>query len=279
MSDLKIYPVKIDDKKLGHEEFGNLPPIPHLVIAVGKVKAGKTLSAVNLYCSKRFYGDKFDVKVLLCPSAYNDAVYKPFLDEFDYIITEINEEVIDELLNDIKEDETDNRYVFIFDDPIGSITQKRGGKPDLLSSLSTKYRHIANKNGDEGKLSIFLATQYFKHLTPILRNQATAYLLMGYFSKAELKSMGEALSIFGGSEEEFMKLYKECKKDKFDFLYLNMPQLKAYRNFDEELWSEEKLLNLNKNGPETDEEDIKEIKPKSGKKSRKGIRKDGATDE
>ena len=241
--DLKIYPVKIDKSKLGEESCGEiLPPIPHLIIAIGKVKAGKTILASNLYMRECFYGKKFDVKVLLSPSAHNDSVYKELLEEFDYIITDITEPVIDELLRMIKEDDSDNKYIFVFDDVIGSIIQKRGGKPDLLSSLSTKYRHIANKDGNEGKLSIFLATQYFKNLTPILRNQASAYFLLGHFSSQELKGMAESLSIFGGSEKGFIKLWKEAKKEPRDFLYLDMGSLKAYRNFDDLLWSENDML-------------------------------------
>jgi len=240
--DHSVYPIKVDRKKLGEEECGNLPPIPHLILCVGKVKSGKSVMAVNLYASERFYGKKFDVKVLLSPSAYSDAQYKEVLDEFDYIITEITEDVLEELLDDIKKDDSDSRYCFVFDDPIGSITQKKSGKPDLLSSLSTKYRHISNANGDEGKLSIFLATQYFKNLTPVLRNQATAYLLMGHFSNQELKSMGECLSVFGGNGEKgFHELYRKSRREPHDFLYLSMPQLAAYRNFDDLLWSEDDL--------------------------------------
>jgi hypothetical protein len=236
--DLKIYPITIDKKKLGEEEVGKvLPQIPHLILAVGKVRSGKTLMYNNLYLSDRFYGQKFDIRILLSPSAHNDAVNKHLIDEFDMVFTEITEDLIEEILDLIKNDESDSRYLMVFDDVIGAITQKKTGRIDLLSGLATKYRHIANAQEKEGRLSIFIATQYFKHLTPVLRNNASAYLLMGAFPERELKQMGEQLSVFGGDEKKFLNIYKEAKKNPFDFLYLNMNRLEAYRNFEKKIWS------------------------------------------
>lgn len=181
------------------------------------------------------YGDKFDVRILLSPTATKDAVNSHLVEAFDYVIDEVTEEVIEELLNMIEQDKTDQKYLMIFDDVVGSLPQNRNGKPDILSTLATKYRHVGNEQG-EGKLSIFLATQYFKFLTPTLRNNASAYFLCGNSSELEDKGMAENLSVFGGSEKEFKRLLKEAKKNKFDFAYLDMKRLKFWKNFEKVLF-------------------------------------------
>jgi len=240
---LQIDPVKIDRKRLGELEPNKiLPRIPHLILTIGKVRSGKSVMYNNLYLKPEMYGNSFDVKVLLSPTAHQDEVNAHLIEEFDFIIDEVNETIIEELLEMVRTDETDRRYLFIFDDVIGSITQKKGGAPDILSALSTKYRHMGNEHG-EGKLSIMICTQYFKFLTPTLRNNASAYLLMGHFSSSELKAMAENLSVFGGGEKEFMDIYKKSRKKPFDFTYLDMGRLRAWRNFENKLFSEEDLNN------------------------------------
>ena len=61
---------------------------------------------------------------------------------------------------------------------------------------------------------------------------------MGNSPEAELKKMSEELSVFGGSEKEFINIYKNCKQEPFDFCFLNIQDMTARRNFDEKtLWS------------------------------------------
>lgn len=241
MPKLQIDPIRLDSKRLGELEPNKiLPRVPHLILTIGKVRSGKSVMYNNLYLKPEMFGNSFDVKVLLSPTAHQDEVNCHLIEDCDFVIDEVNEDVIDELLDMIKTDDTDRKWLFIFDDIVGSVTQKKGGKPDLLSSLATKYRHIGNDHG-EGKLSIMICSQYFKFLTPTLRNNASAYLLMGHFSQQELKSMAENLSVFGGGEKEFMEIYKKSKKKPFDFLYLDMGRLKAWRNFENLLFSEEDL--------------------------------------
>lgn len=246
MSDLKIEAIKVDKKRLGEEEVNKiLPKIPHFIITVGKVKSGKSVLYNNLYLKPEMYGDKFDIRILLSPTAHQDEVNCHLCDAFDFIIDDVNESVVEELLDMIKNDETDARYLMIFDDIVGAVTQKRAGKPDLLSQLATKYRHIGNKSG-EGKLSIMLCSQYWAFLTPTLRNNASAYFIMGHMSGQELKSMSQGLSVFGGSDKAFTEIYKKSKQEPYDFLYLDMGRLKAWRNFTDLLWSEEDLFKENK---------------------------------
>lgn len=234
--DLSIYPLKIDTSKLNETAKYPLCNIPHLILVVGRVKAGKSVLVSNLYLSKRIYGDDFDVKILVSPSAHNDTMNQHLVKEFDYIFTEYTDSLLDELIEMVENDKSDDRYLIVFDDIIGTNAGSRRGKSDKLTSLSTMYRHIGNES-KEGKLSICITTQYFKHITPILRNQCSGVYICGAFSPKELNKISEAYSFFGGSEKGFIELYKEARKNPYDFLFLNCHSMEARRNHKDLLWS------------------------------------------
>ena len=136
----------------------------------------------------------------------------------------------------INDDKTHDKYLIIFDDIVGSTVGSKKGKPDKITALSTKYRHIGNEH-TEGKLSIVITTQYFKYITPILRNQASGVYIMGAFSETELKKIAEAYEFFGGSKDKFLDLHKSARQGEFDFLFLNAHTFEAYQNHEKKLWS------------------------------------------
>ena len=242
-SDYCIYPLKVNNSKLNEVE--KFPfDIPFCVCSLGRVRAGKTVLINNLFLSDRFYKNDFDIKILISSTARNDAQNEYLLDDFDYVFDEYSEELIEMILKDmIGEDEESNRYLLVLDDIIGSVKQKKSGNVDKLSALITKYRHIANKNGDEGKLSIFITCQYFKYLSNTLRNNLSGLCLMGDYSKKELDKISESYSYFGGSDKEFKKIYDNSHKEKFDFLYLDCKRVEAYRSFSEKIYSHDEEKN------------------------------------
>ena len=246
--DLKVYPINIDEDKLNsdHDKYPLSSPV-HVHLIVGRVKSGKSVLLNNLYLSERFYGNDYKTKILISTTAFNDAVNKYLLEDFDFIFEDYTETLLEEILEIINEDEGAGRFLIIFDDIINSGQSfKRAGQTDLLTKLLTTYRHIGNKEF-EGKLSIAMAVQYFKHLNPIARNNATAYYIMGHFPESEVKKMSEALSIFGKTDDGFGKIYNASRKDPFDFLYLSIEHMEARRNHDDLLWDSDGFK-FNENG-------------------------------
>jgi hypothetical protein len=73
---------------------------------------------------------------------------------------------------------------------------------------------------------------------------------MGSFPESELKKIAEDYSFIGGSEKEFMNIFNQSRQKPFDFLYINVPRLEAYRNYDELIWSSE--MNQKKNVEDLD---------------------------
>lgn len=236
--DLNIYPIKIEDDKLNEgEDKYPLSGAVHLHLIIGRVKSGKSLLINNLYLSERFYKDDFETRILISSTAHNDAINKYMIDEFDFVFTEFSEELIDSIIKLIEADEGPGRWLILLDDIIGDVKFSRGGRVDAISALASKFRHIGN--GEiEGKLSVCITTQYFKYISTILRNNATAYYIMGSFPEAEMKKIAEALSFFGNGDKQFMEIFRRSRKEEFDFLFCSVENLECRRNHDDLIWSQ-----------------------------------------
>jgi len=235
--DLKVYPIAIEDDKLneGEDKYPLVSPV-HLILCVGRVKSGKSLLINNLYLSERFYKDDFETRILISSTAHNDAINKYMIEEFDFVFEEFSEGLLDSIVELVKADEGNGRWLVLLDDIIGDVKFSRGGRVDAISALASKFRHIGNGEV-EGKLSVCITTQYFKYISTILRNNATAYYIMGSFPEAEMKKIGEALSFFGGGDKQFMEIFRRSRVEEYDFLYLSVQELEARRNHEELIWS------------------------------------------
>ena len=235
----QILPLKkLDKEEVGEVDFDILPNAPFLAYVIGAVKSGKSLFMANLFFNPNFpYKELFDVKILISNTAYNDKIMKPILEQFDFVFTDYNDSLLEEIIQMVEDDDSNSKYLLVLEDIIGNVNVKRAGSSiDALTGLTTKYRHIGNED-QEGKLSICIISQYFKYLNAIQRINASAYFLMGNSPEIELKKMSQELSVFGGSEKEFINIYKQSKKEPFDFCFLNIQDLTARRNFEETtLW-------------------------------------------
>ena len=181
----------------------------------------------------------------------------------------------------IENDTMDRRYLLVIDDAMAEngIVQKKAGKPDKFSQLITRFRHVgSNVLGTEGRLSICVALQFFKYLTPTLRNQIQGLFLLGAFSESELKKIAEAYSFIGGSTKAFIEIFNASRKDDYDFCYINVPRLEAWRNFDELLYSKKEsysIVSKDEKDSDTEKTDDRGTKSKNDGKPSKGKGKQG----
>ena len=267
----KILPLKnLKKEEVGEEDFDILPNVPFLAYCIGAVKSGKSLFMANLFFNPNFpYKNTFDVKILISNTAYNDKIMKPIIEQFDFVFTDYNDALLEEIISMVETDDSDCKYLLVLEDIIGNVNVKRmGGSIDALTGLTTKYRHIGNED-KEGKLSIFIISQYFKYLNSIQRLNASAYFLMGNSPEVELKKMSQEMSVFGGSERDFVNIYKQSKQEPFDFCFLNIQDLTARRNFEETpIWSahEKKTGDEEKKRENKDDEDEKDLQEIDGEK-------------
>ena len=252
--DLTVYPVKIDDENMDIVDKYPLPPIPFFLVILGRVKAGKSNLLNNLTLSPRFYGNDFQIKILISPTLH-DPINKNMVEQFDFVFEEYSAPLLNEIIDMIENDENDNRYLLVLDDAITtSFKQSKNGKVDAFSSLVTRYRHISNlHSGKESRLSIILTLQYFKFLTPITRTMAMGLCICGELSDLELKKISESYDFFGGNSKRFLELYKKTKREPFDFCFLNVDSMEMRRNFDEIVYSKKDELEKEKKELERNE--------------------------
>ena len=279
--DLKIYPVKVDEDKLGEDKsFYPLPSTPHFNVFLGRIRSGKSVLLQNMYLSKkRFYGGAYDVRILISESAKNDTQQKNMIDEFDFFFEEYSEALLAEILSMIEQDKTDRKYLLLIDDAMSEkgIRQNKFGR-DAFTSMITRYRHIGSKVLEtEGRLSVALALQYYKFLTSTLRNQIQGFFLLGDLPHSELKKIAEDYSFMGGDEKEFIRLFGETRKQDWDFTYMNIPNMEMYRNFDERVWSKKEKSNNNISTDaetETDTDTDEETERKENSDGRRIVREE-----
>jgi len=239
-NDYTIYPLRVDEDKLGESKKDIIPDLVHFNVFLGKIRSGKSVLLQNLYLSPRFYGDDYDIKILVSPSVHNDVQMKHMVENFDYVFDEYSEDLLLHILDMIRDDEEDNRYLLVLDDLMGcpGFVMKKQGKQDAFSSMITKYRHIGSEAlGTEGRLAICLTCQMYRFLTNTIRQNIQGFHIMGTFPESELKKVAEDYSFIGGSQKKFLEIFKNSRKKPFDFLYINIPRLEAWRNYDEKLWS------------------------------------------
>tara|TARA_R110002153_G_scaffold55016_2_gene153032 strand:+ start:168 stop:1019 length:852 start_codon:yes stop_codon:yes gene_type:complete len=259
--DTKIYPIKVNQAKLNESlEKYPLPNTPFFWVLLGRIRSGKSLITQNIALRKDpFYYDDFQVKILISPTASNDAQCQHMIEDFDFVFESYSEELLGEIIDMIENEAHDRKYLLVLDDAISDgFRQTRAGKPDKFSSMITRFRHIGSKvTGTEGLLSIILTVQYWKFLSPIVRNNFQALCICGKFSDSELNKISEQMDYIGGSSKKFLELYKQTQTDKFNFCYVNVTNMEMYRNFDELIWSEDMEDKLTE--PEKDELEIEEI--------------------
>ena len=81
-------------------------------------------------------------------------------------------------------------------------------------------------------MSLIFTCQNFRTLPPIIRTNASAYIIFKTPNKKEYHKYCEEFdSIF----ENFEDLYKKATQEPYNFLYLDLRNVKAYHNFKEEL--------------------------------------------
>jgi len=239
--DLNVYPINIDEDKLGEDDDRYpLPNKVHFNVFLGSIRSGKSTLLNSMYLSPRFMGgDMYDVRILISATALNDVQMKYMCEEFDYIFEDYSEALLEEILEMIENDTIDRSYLLVIDDAMSEsgITQKKAGKSDKFTQLITRYRHVGSKVlGTEGRLAICVCLQFFKYLTPALRNQIQGLFLMGSFPEAELNKIAESYSFMGGSKKAFVELFNRSKVGEYDFTYINVPRLQMWRNFTELLY-------------------------------------------
>ena len=237
MKPLIILPVKSLKDDIGSEKSKRKKRIPEMLpqkhflwLVVSPVRGGKTNLITNLlYNNEIDYSVHFEDIIFISPTIENDRtgrfimqdddIHKIVdgLDDLDLILQSIVE-VQKQRLRDKEKSDT----LLVLDDTLGLLGQHNS----YFATLCSKYRHY--------RLSLIVTTQSFKHIPNVARYNASAYVIMETHNRKQLVAMEEEL---GGNFPNFTDLYKEATHERYSFLYLDMEALKAYKRFEQLIWS------------------------------------------
>jgi len=234
--DYSIKPVDIDQKEFNVIEK-DLFIFPSLTCMIGHVASGKSTMFYNLVTN--IWSDVFDDRIIVfSSSAGNDPLIKKLIKDKKILLyfTNYTNETLEEVLKLINEKFAENKepFLIVWDDMLGLLPKHNSRQGKFWNNFISTYRHGGIPNGQEGSISLLIFTQYYKDSSPVIRSNLTYIGFLGSHSEKHKKVYSEELNaVCGGDEDKFMSIYNEAKDNKYNFLFLDLRRLKAYKNFEE----------------------------------------------
>lgn len=264
INNMTIKPIKFDNVNTKPSKDADIcTEIYSNVFICSKKKSGKTVLIYNMI--KRCI-DKDTKVIIFCSTLYKDASYKKITElldknEISWVghtslmedgvnkLEELVEQLQDEgkieqmtekepkkktektladlIINDTDDEEEEEEkpkkkkyiapeYLIILDDLSTEL------KNTALISLLKKNRHFKSR--------ILISSQYLNDVSPQARRQIDLLILFGNLPEKKLKEIYKDFDI-SLTYEEFIKIYKNSTKDKFNFLYLDLNNNDYRKNF------------------------------------------------
>ena len=239
--DLKVLPVKklpepntlqkkrkLDPRLPGVDVEGGYRPA--LVLIQAPVRSGKTNLITSMLFQDNLMRGIFDDILYISPTIENDETGWAVMKDDGIIKLTENLSEIDLILESIVEIQKTKpagereHQLIVLDDMLGLI--KTQGQ-SYFASLCSKYRHW--------KITLWVSTQNFRSLPVTARYNASHYIIFKTNNRKELDKMEEELS----GNFPFLEVYAEATEQKYNFLYLDLQNIKAYKNFDELIYEKE----------------------------------------
>lgn len=220
--------LRVKSKAEHSEKFKSLlKPLlkpPFILIPCGSVRTGKSTLVMNFIYNREFYHEMFDKVIFISPTAHNDLTLTHLAEDDEVIKITEDLENLDDILKTIvetkqeDEEEREKHYLIILDDCMGLIKPK-----SYATYLCTRYRHY--------KLSLIITCQSFRSLNNVIRTNASGYLIFKTNNKKEYDKMEAE---FGGLYKHFEELYNYATEEPYSFLFLNLRDVTAHKNFESE---------------------------------------------
>ena len=214
-----------------------IPQPPALLLGIGSVKSGKTTLINNLLLRPReegFYGQSFfdDVQII-SNTILNDPTARFLRKAFD-VQDFYTDGLITNLIDKQKSygEKKDMPFMALLLDDILGSNMKRNNE---ISFLATRYRHH-----NIGLMAIF--TQNFKSVDTILRNNATDVIIFKQTNNKQLLQLAEEYHPPFNDIQTFLKIYHKAVEGRYNFLYLKVQEGKAFKNFEEILYEDGKMV-------------------------------------
>ena len=242
----KLKELEEDKVRLPRELNPILPDISkkQLILLIGGVSTGKTTFLTSLLYHDDFMNNMFQLKYIISPSIYNDRSARAFREDDNAILLDMySDEAIEQIIENqkLQEGETFATQPFsllLLDDCVEGNHRGTGSNNSKISQLCTRFRHL--------NLNIILSAQSINQgFSSLIRCNARQIILKKMRNSSELKKFESQFSDLFGGEDNFRKMYSyvfDGNEDKYNFIYLNLDDMKAYKNFDELIYQDENLL-------------------------------------
>ena len=198
---------------------GSSEPLPknmHLIwLLCGSRGRGKSTLLLNSIYKNEFYKGYFDNIYLISPTAMNDDKFKSLIDELareEKFFTSASESNVQSIMDGLKDynknfNEKKNkrkpRSCIIFDDCLHELPKST--QKSCIHKLITTNRHL--------KCSIFITTQMFKKLNPVIRTNLD---MISFFQSANEHEKKNFCEEYGVDIEELDQI---CE-DNNDFIHV-----------------------------------------------------------
>lgn len=231
--DLTVLPVKKPVDNNAYNLHKDLPSVPNLGVIIAPVKSGKSNLIMNLLLNDNFYKNVYNNIYYISPTVNYDKTLTALKDFDDIIKVDQNLQHLNTIISNIielceqnenitKDDkEVKRETLIVLDDCLGFF--KNG---DKLSFLCSRFRHY--------NISIWITSQSYRSVPLVCRNNATFFILFRSTSAKEIKKITEE---FGQNfTDNFENWYEQATKEKYNFLYCDMTNMKLFHNFKELLY-------------------------------------------
>ena len=226
----QIIPIKPENDGVAKVHHPNLPEVGVGVKGAGKCllmisprQTGKSTIISNLFLNDNLYGqDFFDEVVVISPTINMDSTSRFMKKRFtcyDQYSPSIIQGITDRQMSFEDEDRPD--IAVVLDDCVGMLDKH-------IANLVTRSRHY------NIKLLVISVQKFRGAVDPIIRANATDVIVGSPFpNMKELTAISEEYGDLFNSPDNWLKLYKQCTPNKYDFCYMKLsnPPL-LYKNFE-----------------------------------------------
>ena len=217
----------IDPDKRFEHIHPNLPQLPCLALLIGSVRSGKSNLLCNFFMNDAMYKGLFDTVTFISTTLHTDnkgVLLSKYFDCYDHY----DDQIIHGIMKEQSQYDRADRpsYALVVDD---CLTQDFS-KSNAVSFFSTRFRHYID--------FYCISTQSFRAVSGMIRNNAQSVLIARQQNQKELEKIAEEYGSLVGGIDNFMKLYKEIHREKYQFMYLDLTTnpARVLRNFSEVIW-------------------------------------------
>ena len=247
MNDLDIKPVKPPELKGRNKKRKPLNPVlPDvykgcMICVVGGPKSGKGTIVQNLLHRESMYKDLFDDVYIISPTIYTDqtAHYSRIKYEdtcYDQYDDSIIQGIIRNQKQKIDDVDAETSYCLILDDLCGQFSKNGGKKGNAAIHFCSRWRHYVRPHSYDPSLILYSTQRYFD-LNKVCRCCATHLLFSGQIKNSkEWDNIKVDFADLYGGDANFERMIKEVQATPYTWLYLNIEEGTAYKNFTDKLY-------------------------------------------